>query len=471
MLERITDFKGVWQAAGDSALSAKYAYDAQNVSTLRGALSSAPGFSAFLPPIEPVETPGEYVPIGTLARLYRRKSELEEAAREVFVACTLDGIFTYTAADGGWTRRLAGPLYSDAWDWVTYEEAGDDVLILTNAQDGMKALYGADLRIESKETPVKFGVLGRHAERIWGAGVEDEPDSLYYSCPYDPFNWAADEENPEMGGGQILQPTWDGDRFIALRSLGAYLIALKTRSIYQVRGTDPSSFVITQEYGADAPDAENTIAVDGARMFYMTGREIGVYDGVSAQLLAKDALCMSVTSSDPDAAGAICGHVYYLALPKEGKIVEFDTTRSTFMIRTGIHVRAFLESDGELYFTSGTDPYRVYRYATGADYDGQPIPCKWQTGWFESGGQYVRKEFFLLRFYARGGEGAVLRATLETEERRKERAVSLRPEGKAYRIRFPVRGVRWRLTLESEGVQPFSITGGLEVSADDEKLE
>ena len=542
MIARLEDFKGVWQAAGDSGLSGKYAYDAYNVNTERGALASAAGYEAFLPPIaaegaqarageggpqgeeggagEPQEgTPAaksaagaqSYEQIGTLARLYRR--DAAEDQREVFVACTLDGIYTYTAGDAGWTRRLAGPLYADAWDWVAYETvdgegesaATCDVLILTNAKDGMIALYGSDLRVERKETPAKFGVLGRHAERIWGAGVEDEPDSLYYSRPYDPFNWTADEQNPELGGGQILQPTWDGDRFIALRELGAYLIALKTRSIYQVRGTDPSSFVITQEYGADAPQTESTIAVDGTRMYYLTGGEgeapeIGVYDGVSAQLLAQDALheVLLAAGNTQGASAVVCGHVYYLALPvadaafgtetaeaggaetggaapyvptRNNTVIEYDTIRRTFMVRRGIHVRAFLTSGGQVYFTSSQDPYRVYRYGAGTTYGGQPIPCRWQTGWMEGATKRTRKSAFILRFFAQGGDGTVLRLTLETERRRMERAVSLCPEGRSYRVRMPLRGVRWRLRLESEGAQAWRIPGGIEVSAEEEELE
>lgn len=487
MIARLEDFKGVWQAAGDSGLSGKYAYDAYNVSTERGALASAAGYEAFLPPIG-VEGAQSYEQIGTLARLYRRNAA--EDQREVFVACTLDGVYTYTAGDAGWTLRLAGPLYADAWDWVAYETvdgegehaATCDVLILTNAKDGMIALYGSDLRVERKETPARFGVLGRHAERIWGAGVEDEPDSLYYSRPYDPFNWTADEQNPELGGGQILQPTWDGDRFIALRELGAYLIALKTRSIYQVRGTDPSSFVVTQEYGADAPQTESTIAVDGTRMYYLTGGEgaspeIGAYDGVSAQLLAQDALheVLRAAGNTQGASAVVCGHVYYLALPVgsvlNNTVIEYDTIRRTFMVRRGIHVRAFLTSGGQVYFTSSQDPYRVYRYGAGTTYGGQPIPCRWQTGWMEGATKRTRKSAFIMRFFAQGGDGTVLRLTLETERRRMERAVSLCPEGRSYRVRMPLRGVRWRLTLDSEGAQAWRIPGGIEVSAEEEELE
>ncbi|MEI3405770.1 MAG: hypothetical protein V8Q79_04135 [Christensenellales bacterium] len=54
----------------------------------------------------------------------------------------------------------------------------------------MIAVYGNDLRVEKKAltigdaySEVKFAVLGRHAERIWGTGAEGYPDSVFYSRP------------------------------------------------------------------------------------------------------------------------------------------------------------------------------------------------------------------------------------------------------------------------------------------------
>ena len=60
-------------------------------------------------------------------------------------------------------------------------------------------------------------------------------------------------ETPEIGGGVINQPTWDGDRFISLEPFGGYLLAVKERTIFEIRGTDPSSFTITEAYGTDGP--------------------------------------------------------------------------------------------------------------------------------------------------------------------------------------------------------------------------
>ena len=61
---------------------------------------------------------------------------------------------------------------------MTYEAAENgqtvDILILSNALDGMMVIYGSDLRAERKKLTigknfeeVRFAVLGRYAERIW----------------------------------------------------------------------------------------------------------------------------------------------------------------------------------------------------------------------------------------------------------------------------------------------------------------
>jgi len=63
--------------------------------------------------------------------------------------------------------------------------------------------------VEAVETPKKFGVITRHAERIWGSGIPSDPDMLVYSAPYDPLDWTANVEQPQDGAGDILQPSWD----------------------------------------------------------------------------------------------------------------------------------------------------------------------------------------------------------------------------------------------------------------------
>ncbi len=98
-------------------------------------------------------------------------------------------------------------------------EAPIDVLLLTNAEDGMLCVYGNSLEVKAVPimpggTELRFNVMARHAERIWVTGNPDDPDKLMYSAPYDPFNWIQNDEEPADGAGDVLHPSWDGDSFV-----------------------------------------------------------------------------------------------------------------------------------------------------------------------------------------------------------------------------------------------------------------
>lgn len=477
----LSNFQGIWQQNGDSSLAKSFAYNAYNMATERGRLARAAGYEKALPPL--------LARIGTLARFYRRHIE-DEANREVFVAVTLDGIYTYIAGDDAWIKRYpeTGALKKDDFDSITYEAAVDgetvDILIMTNNQDGMICIYGHDLHAERKVIraveggpEISFNILGRHAERIWAAGVVGEPDNLYYSHPYDPFNWSANEEQPELGGGMIQQPTWNGDEFIALRALGGYMMAIRKSSMFAIRGTDPSTYVIDEMYGDDCPRSENSIAIDSARMFYMAEGGIGVFDGTSAQLLARDALYETMRMRPNDFLRTECactaGHVYYMALrvresvndkpTVNNTVIEYDTRRGTFMVRKGLNIDSFLAVNGKVYCTSGVNPGRVYLYGSGDTYDGAEIETLWKTGYLDENGKNVNKSAFTVRFYAEGEQGATLGVTIETEKKRKTKTVALTPKGKQHRVRIQNKGKKFALEITSNGVQPWEIRGGIQI--------
>ena len=309
--------KGVYQAAGDTNISTDYAYIAQNIRTERGLLATSKGTMRALPSLG--------AQIKTLTRFYRRTRPDDP---EVFVAAAGGKLYTYTMGTEGWVERGSGYL-SDKWSYVTYETVEDgetvDILILSNDLDGMVAIYGSDLRTEKKAltigdnyAQVKFAQLGRYAERIWGTGAPGYPDSVFYSRPYSPFDWTDVPETPELGGGVINQPTWDGDSFILLENFGGYLLAIKQRTAFEIRGTDPSSFTISQAFGTDGPLEARTVATDMQSMFFLAQGGIGLYDGATLRLLSRDALYetmrMRMDGLQSLATAAIDDHVYYLAL-------------------------------------------------------------------------------------------------------------------------------------------------------------
>ena len=281
--------KGVYQSAGDTNISLDYAYRAENMRTERGLLATAYGTSRAFPALG--------APIETLTRFYRRNKPDDP---DVFVAAAGGAIYTYTMGTEAWIERSEG-YKTNKWSCVNYEAVVDgstvDILLMTNADDGMIAVYGNNLSVEKKTltlgdnyAEVRFAVLGRHAERIWGTGAKGYPDSIFYSRPYDPFNWTANDETPELGGGVILHPSWDGDAFIAVEPFGGYLLAIKQNTVCEIRGTDPSSFTITQAYGTDGPVQASTICTDRLHVYFLSQGGIGMYDGSTVSLLARDAL-------------------------------------------------------------------------------------------------------------------------------------------------------------------------------------
>lgn len=471
--------KGVYQAAGDTNISADYAYKAVNIRTERGLLAASHGISRAFPSLG--------APIETLTRFYRR-TRPDDA--EVFVAAANGGIYTYTLGTEGWVKRADGFL-SDKWSSVTYEavENGEtvDILILSNDKDGMIAVFGSDLRVERKSltigddfADVKFAALGRYAERIFGTGAPGYPDSVFYSRPYDPFNWTDVPETPELGGGVIAQPTWDGDSFIALENFGGYLLAIKRRTVFEIRGTDPSTFTISQAFGTDGPLELRTIATDMQRMYFLAQSGIGVYDSATLRLLARDALHetmrMRMDGGDSLATACVCDHVYYLALPvrrsevdvvsENNCVVEFDTERGTFMVRSGIRVKDFYALGGKVYFTQADAPYEVLRYndEQAQGILGEPMESLWQTPWLDLG-KTMKKRDFVLRFTAEADENDVpLELTIVTDRREKTKTVLLQRRRMDYRVKIQLSGVRVQLRIRASArAAGWRIFGGVQV--------
>ena len=471
--------KGVYQAAGDTNVDVDYAYRAENMRTERGLLATAYGTSRAFPALG--------YPIETLTRFYRRNKPDDP---EVFVAGANGAIYTYTMGTEAWIERAQG-FESDNWSYVTYEAVEDgetvDILIMSNAYDGMIAIYGSDLRVEKKAlvigddyAGVKFGVLGRHAERIWGSGILDMPDAIFYSRPYDPFDWTDVPETPELGGGLIQQPTWDGDEFIALRPFGGYLLAIKRSTVFEIRGTDPSSFTITEAYGTDGPVQDRTVVVDRLRVFFLAQGGLGMYDGSTLSLLAKDALYetmkMRMEGRQVAASACVSDHVYYLALcvkEREGDVlsennlvIEFDSERGTFMIRKGLRVKDFYALGGKVYFTQADAPYEVLLYndPESSSYLGQPIKSVWETPWLDLGKSMMKRDF-TLRFTADADADDVpVDITIVTDRREKTKTVLLQSDRRDYRVRIQSSGVRVRLRIESNlRSAGWRIYGGVQV--------
>ena len=479
-------FKGLYQDGDGFGEGLEYAWEGENFDCEGGGLRPFPRGEALPGAV------GE--PIGTLAGLYRRYHRNEGEDPLLLVAAAGSSLYARDAGESQW-QRIATGIIKDSFDFVSYEvngyyekageryaqsvdgavwvdaEAPIDVLLLTNSRDGMICVYG-DTRQAARVTirpggggEVRFGVLARHAERIWGSGIEGDPDKLMYSAPYDPFNWEADEDNPEDGAGDILQPSWDGDSFVALRPMGAQLLAVKKRRVWRILGTDPSQYVMKEQYGGGAI-CENSLVVHGSEAYMLSRDGLVRYDGATAEIFGRGQVKRVLGRIHWDAADGACaamrGDIYCLAVPLDespvnNAVLEYDTKRGVFCLRVGVYVKSFLETEGKLLFTSGLEG-KVYALS-----GGDTLAMRWVSRWQTADGPGSVKRRFTVRICA--DRSASVTVGVRTERGMWQRTMEL-TAGRPARLALQARGRRFRLEVRSAAQSEFALMGGIQVECD-----
>lgn len=469
---RVPTFLGLYQDGDSLNVDASYAVDAVNVETTGGQLATVAR-----PARLPAELPAH---IGTLAYLYRRWVGPTEA-QYLLVAASGGKLYWMTPGGSVWTAIPMAEGFdayaTDEWSWVTYEineynSDPIDVLLLTNATDGMIMVRGDTLAASVVETPKKFGVISRYAERIWGTAIADDPDILAYSQPFDPTNWTLDYANPINGAGDIQQPTWDGDSFQTLLQLGSQLLAFKKRITFRVLGATPDEYTIKEQYGAGAEFPRTTV-VEGARVL-MLGREgVMQYDGMDTTPYYPQYARKVYARMNQDALDAACACVYqnryYCAIPLDGSTVNnavlvYNTLERTWLLYEGMTVEAFLPTEDALLFTNATKPGLVYRWAGG----NTALPMRWVSPWLDFSRLDTVKGPFTVRLTAISEELAGLHVTVETERKARRKRVEFDPDtrtgmARQRRVRFGVTGGRFRFRIEYDERAMLRLPGGIQV--------
>ena len=501
----IDRFAGLNQSGDGANMSMRYAREIENVNVTGGSFQP---MREGLMMEQTISTP-----IETLAYLHRR---FGTNTGTVLAAISSGKVYTKTL-DGSdeWVQRYTGLTVGDC-DWVTYEVntypdydptsayvTGDrvmhsnspykantdivdpedwtaahwtaitgtdpvDILLFTNAADGMHCLYGDDLSVVSIPTPEKFGVLARYNERIWGSGIDGKPDVLMYSAPYNPFDWEANADIPEDGAGEIMQPTWDGDSFVALRQYGADLLALKRNSIWRIYGTNPGEFTMQRQYGGGTIE-ENTLAVHDDLAYMLGEHGLMRYDGTGVYAFLQDEIGKLMHDSvnhaklDKACAGMRNG-IYCIALPVNGSnycnaVLEYNPLERTFALRTEISVDSFMQMNERLFYTSSTYPGHVFELR---DDSGVPLPCVWVSGYQDLGLKNSIKSAFIAYLMVESEAPVELRVGIRTEKKLKQKTFQTKP-GKMTRLHLNLQGRIFRLEIRSYSADPFTIAGGVKI--------
>ena len=478
----IPAFRGLLQYGDGVGNDPRYAVECVNALVKEGLLR---------PMSECERLPGELKdPIETLARLHRRYHTLD-GEKDVLIAASGGQLYWRLPKGDSWQRIPVPPEFlgeeyrSSRWSWVTYEinpegsAAPVDVLLMSNASDGMICIRGDDLSASMVETPKKFGVIARHAERIWGGAIMDDPDMLAYSAPYDPFDWTQNDEIPEDGAGDVLQPSWDGDSFTALASFGSQLMAFKRTRVWRVLGTDPGVYTFKEQYGGGAQYAD-TIAVDDTRILMLGPDGVHQYNGESVEPYMQEYAQAVFERMNPDAMHKACACIwrdtYYCAIPLDesrdnNAVLLFDTAENTWTLRENIAVEAFLPTEDALFFTGCEKPGSLWRWQEDSLLTGAAIPMRWVGPWQDLGRKNLLKNGFSLYLTVDCRETVTLHLGVETEKKRRMKQIVFQPparnaQARQKRLVFGGSGRRFRLIVQSDTRVPWCLPGGVQLEAE-----
>ena len=485
----IQAFAGLQQYGPGLDGDVRYAVEEANLETPAGVLQ---------PMAAPELLPYSFdAKIETLAHLYRRWYTGADD-KDVLFAAMGGKIYYLTSSASNWTQLPfpsgVSSYNCNVWSWAAYEinpegsEASVDVLLMSNAQDGMIMVRGDNFTVTKVETPKKFGVIERYAERIWGGAIEDDPDMLIYSAPFDPTDWEPNLEIPEDGAGDINQPSWDGDSFTALRQFGNQLIAFKKHRVWRILGTDPGEYTFKEQFGGGAPYA-NTIAVDTERILMMEPEGLSVYDGLSVNPLQREAVENLWRTVNRGAMDQMCGVLfkekYYLAYPTgtapaNNEMLIFNLKDGTVLHYDRISIESFLPTEDVLYATSSTLPGKVLKLNWDSWVIGSAaeVPTRWVSPWMTLGRESMKKGGYDLYIQPEVQDRPVtLIFSIQTEKKIKTKKYTVQPltaiekannkNYKAKRLHFGGAGRRFRLIIETEASSaPWRLIGGIQIIAE-----
>ena len=469
------EFKGLAQYGDHVNTDPRYASEAENMETIGGVLQPCAKCQVLTPQLDS--------PIETLARLYRRWYTGPDE-KELLIAASGGNLYYMLPTSSEWTQLTlpGGTAQSNVWSYAAYEinPAGStspvDVLLMSNAYDGMIMIRGDDMTVSTVATPKKFGVIERYAERIWGGAILDDPDMLVYSSPFDPTNWELNIESPEDGAGDISQPSWDGDSFTALRSFGGQLIAFKGSRVWRIMGTDPGEYAFKEQYGGGAPYF-NTIAVDSERIFLLERTGVMIYDGLTTkpfyQAFAIDVFAQMNKAALSQSCAALWKGKYYCAFPlgnatANNAVLIYSTEDNTWLLRTDVYVESFLPTEDKLYFTSSTTPGRIWLWSENEWETQQATSARsrWVSPWNDLGYKnYIKGNFDVYLTLECVGT-ATISISIETERKTKTKTYTSSDSSggaKQKRMHFGGSGRRFRLIIESAGNFVWRIVGGITV--------
>ena len=466
---KIAGFNGLDTQKGDFHGDASVSPDAVNFVCADGVMKTAGGTREYAP-----QLPAE----GT--RLFQAFFREAQTGADRRILMASGGGRLFALVNGAW-KEIGSGFRSDEWEAVSYRKDDRELVLMVNGVDGMAAWDGESGQISMMEPEqggetIRFSQLTLLYERLWGAVHADAPDRIYWSESFDPENWEIDYDQPDEGGGFVDVATFDGSRIRAVKAAFDDVLIFKDKSMHRLNGTYPGEFSLTQVYGSEGTLAVKTIVNTAARLYFLGGEGLCVYNGMSVQTLAqagerklagiwqrlnREALA--------GACAAIFGDTMYLALPLDGAernshVLEYRLHDGTCSLVELADVRAFLavrETMGEkLICLIGK---RIYEYGAGGSLAGRPIAARWVSPVIMPSAMETKRTVGRMSMMIEAETDGAVRLGLESGERERKLVVPLRKGVNLVRQRIRIRGRAFRFTIENVDGCGLKLPGGLEI--------
>lgn len=464
-------FYGIDRSADDTELPVEYAADACNFDTRDGNLKVSGGFEkAYYNGISGMG-------IQRILPFFKRDGTSYLLAFAKNPAGTTRKLYYATMGRGADWQEIGLPgigIGERVFSFVNYQREEDDIILLAdgswlklwNGEQGSALEY-----VAAPDAPLGLRYIALGNERLWGAGIADQPDRVYYSKPYKPTDWQQNESDPDKNGGYIDLPSWErGGRIVGICEAFGDILVFKENDIFRIYGDTPSDFKTLRISGAPGPMNNRCIVKYGGLVYYMSRQGLCIYDGNRAYLPDindKAGTLWSVTQYDTQdrsflwakedgmfvsVPGEILkgdGDSFFWEIVDNAMNVEYDPKRATWMRRGGffpLDMCSFSFSGvgnnrNILLFVTG-DSYVYGFFENARDYDGQPIRAYWETPWMDFKRKDVLKTVTASYLFGSGAPGARLVLEAMSEKKKKRRVVAAPGADSTIRCRIKIKGRR-----------------------------
>lgn len=326
-------------------------------------------------------------PVHSLFRYYKSAAVFKE-----MLACCDDGLYKGNDSTGVWTEIGSSALSVD--DDCSFAIWQDICYIFNGTVQ--KQYNGTNLTNVAGTPPAGRYVVFRK-DRLYVAGVDANPNILYYCETGDPTTW-------NTGSNFIQIRSNDGDKITGILPLGDNLVIYKNNSVWLLAGTSDSDFFLTQVSQNIGCMAPKTLIGDKQLHYFL--HRMGVYAFNGADTVKISSKIDPTVNTSPthlvNAAATLYNERYWLSFTESGqtenlKVLVFDTRHGFggWSLFEGLAIKSFAlwdgaADEGQLYAgDSGTG--FVWQLNTGADDGGSSIESAYQSKNFTLGNSVVYK--------------------------------------------------------------------------------